>query len=89
MSPTVSRRLFTTEEFRRMAEAGLLREDDRLGVSSPPFSGRAQGGRRFGSREAGGAERVAPTGVSIPPAHGCVTIWDASEVARRSRKPCL
>ncbi len=30
MSVTLSRRLFTAEEFRRMDEAGLLREDDRL-----------------------------------------------------------
>ena len=30
MSVTLSRRLFTAEEFRRMGEAGLLREDDRL-----------------------------------------------------------
>jgi Uma2 family endonuclease len=30
MSVTLSRRLFTAEEFRGMAEVGLLREDDRL-----------------------------------------------------------
>ena len=30
MSVMLSRRLFTAEEFRRMGEAGLLREDDRL-----------------------------------------------------------